>query len=362
MKVEEKYMMRCIQLAKNGFPRTVPNPMVGAVIVHNDRIIGEGYHICCGGPHAEVNAVRSVAQPELLKDCTLYVSLEPCSHYGKTPPCAELIVSSGIPRVVVGSLDPFPQVAGRGIRRLREAGIEVVTGVCEAECKELNKCFMTFHTRRRPFVTLKWAQSADGFIDTLRGSAADGAQTVFSTPFTQMVVHKRRAEHQAILVGRGTAVLDNPSLSVRCWTGRSPLRLVIDSGGVLPVGLRLFDGEPETRVYVGADATPGYADRDGVTCVRLEPGRNVLSQVMDDLYTQNVQTLLVEGGSRLLQGFFETGLWDEAYVELADGCIGQGVPAPLPVGACRTGSRFYMGRQVVCYRRTDGGALCRMYP
>lgn len=351
MNVEEKYMMRCIQLAKSGFPRTAPNPMVGAVVVHEGRIIGEGYHICCGGPHAEVNAIRSVKQEELLKDSTLYVSLEPCSHHGKTPPCADLIIRMGIPRVVVGSFDPFPQVSGRGIRRLREAGVEVVTGVCEAECMELNKYFMTFHKCRRPYVTLKWAESADGFIDRLRSAAADGSQVLLSTPFTQMIVHKRRAEHQAILVGRRTAELDNPSLSVRHWPGKSPLRLVTDVSGVLSPDLQLFDGMHPTRVYVGRGVVPCYAGCAGVTCVEVDADRFLLQQILDDLYTQNVQTLLVEGGRMLLQGFLDSGLWDEVYVEQADVRLGEGVPAPE---LCREGRNeilSYMNRPVLSYRR-----------
>ena len=213
MTADEKYMARCIQLARNGFYGAAPNPMVGAVIVRRGRIIGEGYHVCCGGPHAEVNAVRSVEHPEWLTDSTLYVSLEPCSHYGRTPPCADMIVERGIPRVVVGCMDPFARVAGRGIAKLRDAGVEVKVGVLEEECRALNRRFITFHTLRRPFITLKWAQSADGFIDTLRADYACEKAYVFSTPFSQMCMHRVRAAHQAILVGRQTALADNPALS-----------------------------------------------------------------------------------------------------------------------------------------------------
>ena len=206
---DEKYMRRCIQLARNGLCNTAPNPMVGAVIVHDGRIIGEGYHVRCGQAHAEVNAVRSVREPALLKEATLYVSLEPCAHYGKTPPCADMIVEKQIPRIVVGCQDPFAKVAGRGIQKLRDAGREVVVGVLEDECRALIRRFITFHTRRRPYITLKWAESADGFIDRLR---TDGHPTVLSSPLTSMLVHKMRAEHAAIIVGTDTARLDNPKI------------------------------------------------------------------------------------------------------------------------------------------------------
>ena len=224
MTTDEKYIRRCIQLARNGLCNAAPNPMVGAVIVYQGRIIGEGYHARCGEGHAEVNAIRSVKDESLLKDSTIYVSLEPCSHYGKTPPCADLIIRKGIPRVVVGCTDPFPLVAGRGIRKLKEAGVDVKVGVLEEECKALIKRFVTQNISKRPYITLKWAQSADGFIDVERTS---GQPVVLSTPITSMYVHKQRAEHQAILVGRRTALLDNPSLTVRNWYGKNPLRLVI---------------------------------------------------------------------------------------------------------------------------------------
>ena len=327
MTEDEKYMSRCIQLARNGFYGAAPNPMVGAVIVHQGRIVGEGYHIKCGGPHAEVNAIRSVREPELLKDSTIYVSLEPCSHYGKTPPCADLIIEKGIPRVVVGCMDPFAKVAGRGIRKLQEAGLEVRVGVLEAECQALNRRFMTCQTLRRPCVTLKWAESSDGFMDIRRED--DEKPFLFSTPYTQMLVHRLRACHQAILVGRNTALSDNPSLTTRLWPGRSPLRLVLDRRGCLPVGLKLFDGTAETRVYIDASASePVYGRCEGVACVRLDFGRNVLPQLLDDLYGLSVQSLLVEGGRRLLESFIQNGLWDDIYVEQSPVRLGQGVPSP----------------------------------
>ncbi|MCD8318011.1 MAG: bifunctional diaminohydroxyphosphoribosylaminopyrimidine deaminase/5-amino-6-(5-phosphoribosylamino)uracil reductase RibD [Paraprevotella sp.] len=329
MTTDEKYMSRCLQLGRNGFYGAAPNPMVGAVIVHEGRIIGEGYHIRCGGPHAEVNAVRSVSRPELLKESTIYVSLEPCSHYGKTPPCADLIIEKGISRVVVGCRDPFAKVAGRGIRKLQDAGIDVTVGVLEEECRALNRRFITFHTHRRPYITLKWAESADGFIDTLRADFQKETPYVYSTPYTRMLVHRCRAEHQAVLVGRRTALADNPLLTDRLWIGRSPLRLVMDREGTLPAGLKLFCEGGATRVYTDISAPgPACETHPGVTVVRLDFSRDVIPQILDDLYALSVQTLLVEGGRQVLESFIAGGFWDEIRVEQSGVCLGEGVPAP----------------------------------
>lgn len=289
LKTDEKYMMRCLQLARNGRQNAQPNPMVGAVIVHEGRIIGEGYHVRCGEGHAEVNACASV-RPEdekLLRESTIYVSLEPCSHYGKTPPCADLLVRKGFKRCVIGCQDPFAKVRGRGIQKLRDAGIEVTVGVLEAACRDLNKCFMTFHGQHRPYVTLKWAQSADGFIDGH-----------ISNTYTQMLCHKRRAEHQAILVGRRTFEVDHPSLTTREWYGPSPRRYVVSSRSlVLPEGFTLLQ-------------------------------TNDVSDMLSRLYADGIQSVLVEGGARLLQSFIDSGLWDEAYVEVGDTCLHGTVEAP----------------------------------
>lgn len=297
-------MQRCIQLAQFGEAGAPPNPLVGAVIVCRGRIIGEGYHRRCGGPHAEVNAIRSVSDQSLLRQSTLYVSLEPCAHYGKTPPCADLIIEKGIPRVVVGCIDPFAKVCGLGIRKLREAGVEVAVGALEDECRRLNRRFFTFHEKQRPWVTLKWAQSRDGFIDRLRRD--DEASAQLSTPFTQMLVHRLRARSQAILVGTQTALRDNPSLTNRLWPGGQPLRLVIDRRGILPPTLRLFDDSAPTHVY---------------------PTGN-LTEILSDLHQRGIQSLLVEGGALLLRSFLEQGLWDEARVETAAISLGRGVRAP----------------------------------
>lgn len=322
MTKDEKYIARCIQLAKNGLCNAAPNPMVGAVIVHNDTIIGEGYHIRCGEAHAEVNAVRSVKDESLLKESTIYVSLEPCSHHGKTPPCADLIINKGIPRVVVGCQDPFSLVAGRGIAKLREAGIEVKVGVLEEECRQLIRRFVTFNTLRRPFITLKWAESADGFIDLHR---TKGHPYIFSSPLSSMLVHKRRAEHSAILVGRRTALLDNPSLTTRNWFGKNPVRMVIDKDLTLPKHLALFDGSVRTLVFTQREDT---SNRPNVEHIRLDFKIDILPQIMEVLYKEKLQSLMVEGGSILLQSFIDTGYWDEAYIEQSDAHLKDGVKAP----------------------------------
>ena len=317
---DEKYMNRCIQLAKNGRLGAPPNPMVGAVIVCHDTIIGEGYHARCGEAHAEVNAIESVKDKELLKHSTIYVSLEPCSHYGKTPPCADLIVENGIPKVVIGCKDPFSKVSGRGIEILRHAGCEVVVGVLEEECQELNKAFFTVQLKHRPFVTLKWAQSADGYMDVER---EDGNPVILSSPYTQMIAHKRRVEHQAILVGTHTVLLDNPSLNIRAWWGPQPLRIVIDRQLMLPRHLHVFDGTQPTLVVTEKNELVV-----GCSTFQANFNHSLLPQLMDELLRRNIQSLLVEGGAALLQSFLDDDIWDEAYVEHCPQMLGHGIMAP----------------------------------
>lgn len=327
MTTDEKYIRRCIELASNGLCNAAPNPMVGAVIVHNGKIIGEGYHAKCGEGHAEVNAIRSVKDETLLKEATIYVSLEPCSHYGKTPPCADLIISKGIPRVVVGCIDPFSQVSGRGIRKLREAGIDVTVGVLEEECKNLIRRFVTFNTQKRPYITLKWAESADGYIDINR---ENGSPVVLSTPVTSMYVHKQRAEHKAILVGRRTALLDNPSLTTRNWYGKNPLRLVIDRNLSLPSDLRLFDHSTPTIVFTAEERV----NEENLEYITIDYSTDILPQILNVLYERKIQSLLVEGGTTLLQSFIDSRVWDEMFVEHSEIVLGEGVKSPvIPKGA-----------------------------
>lgn len=319
-----------------------PNPMVGAVIVYDDRIIGEGYHRKCGEAHAEVNAVNSVADKSLLRNATIYVSLEPCAHYGKTPPCAELIVRMGFKRVVVGCIDPFAKVKGKGIEIIRNAGIEVTVGVLEDECTRLNRVFFTYHSSFRPYVTLKWAQSADGFI------GKRGERTSISNPFTFFVSHTRRAVNQAIIVGRITALNDNPSLTTRLCCGPDPLRVVVDRNCSLPCGLALFDGSSPTVVFtdlssVAEDSAPAY---DAVEVEAIDFSADIVPQILESLYRRGVQSLLVEGGSCLLQSFIDCGLWDEAFVETSDVCLGEGVKCPILKNHTLVEKNVYLGSQI----------------
>lgn len=326
MTIDERYMARCLQLAACGRAGAAPNPMVGAVIVHNGTIIGEGYHRQCGGPHAEVNAIAAVEDERLLRESTMYVSLEPCAHYGKTPPCADLIVSKGIPHVVIGCRDSYAEVDGKGIQKLRAAGIEVTIGVLEQECRELNRAFFTYHSKQRPYITLKWAQSTDGYIDALREEGEAHEPVKFSTEESALRVHRLRALSDAILVGRRTAVLDNPSLTTRLWPGKSPLRLVIDRKGMLDKGLRLFDNTSKTTVFT--EVLRDFEGLDKVEQVVVDFEGDVLAQIAEYLYKNKVQRLLVEGGSQTLQRFIDAGLWDEAYIEWAPIMLGDGVKAP----------------------------------
>lgn len=318
---EEKYMWRCITLAQNGLYNVSPNPMVGAVIVCDGRIIGEGYHVHCGEAHAEVNAIRSVKDESLLKRSTIYVSLEPCSHYGKTPPCCDLIIEKQIPRIVIGCQDPFTKVAGRGIQKLRDAGREVIVGVLEKECRNLIREFIVFNTLHRPYITLKWAESADGFIDFNR---VDGTPVLLSTPLSSMLVHKKRAESNAIMVGTRTAKLDNPSLTVRHWCGRHPIRVVLDRELSLSATLNLFDGSVQTFLFTALN----HPNETNVEYITLNYKTDLLPQIMHELYQRDVQSLLVEGGSQLLQSFINAGLWDEAFVERCAPILHSGVKAP----------------------------------
>lgn len=326
MLIDEKYMRRALQLAALGAGHTSPNPMVGAVIVAPDgTIIGEGWHRQCGQAHAEVNAVASVCDVNLLKNSTIYVTLEPCSHYGKTPPCARLLIERGIPRVVVGTLDPFPEVAGRGVRMLQEAGIEVVVGVLEQQCQALNRRFMTAHTTGLPWVQLKWAQTADGFI-ALPPDAGENPLHM-STPVTMRWMHRERSLCDAIVVGAATARIDNPSLTTRYWPGESPLRVVLSHELSMPDNLNLFtDGLP-TVVYNGVkDAVEG-----AVKYVKIDTDEPRLW--LQDLYRRGVTSVMVEGGARVLNGLIDAGLWDEARVEVSARRVGEGLAAPLIGGA-----------------------------
>ena len=304
------YIAHCIEIARRGEYFVAPNPMVGAVLVdENGTILAEGWHEKYGEGHAEVNCFRHLETSKYrdleMSKCTLFVSLEPCSHYGKTPPCAKLIIEKGVGRVVVGMLDPNPLVAGKGVQMLREAGIEVIVGVMETECRELNKRFLCLHEQHRPYVILKWAQTADGFIDIKR---TGGSPLKISTPKTKEIVHRMRAENMAIMVGTNTVLLDNPRLLNTHWQGRNPIRVTIDRHGRIPADARIFSDDAETIVY-----------RD----------RTDWPFILEDLAKRNIHSILVEGGTTLLNHILETGIWDEIHVEVApELTIGDGVQAP----------------------------------
>jgi len=300
MNYELKFMSRCLQLARIGNSYVAPNPMVGAVLVCEDVIIGEGYHHRYGEAHAEPNAINSVKDKELLKKSTLYVNLEPCSHYGKTPPCADLIVRSGIPRVVIGTLDPNPKVAGRGADILRNAGIEVETGVLEEECRELNKRFFIYQEQKRPYILLKWAQTKDGFIDRIRSDVSE-TPLIISNEITKQLTHKMRAENQSILVGANTVLLDNPSLTVRNWSGKSPVRIGIDRLGRIPDSFNLLDGSVPTLIFTENER----ANKPNLEFIQLNFEKNRLKTILKKIYERNIYSVLVEGGATILKSFLE---------------------------------------------------------
>ena len=342
----EKYIAHCIEIARRGEYFVAPNPMVGAVLVgkpnpdSSEVILAEGWHERFGEGHAEVNCFKSLPptppyKEGSLKDCTLYVSLEPCSHYGKTPPCAKLIIEKGVGRVVVGMLDPNPLVAGKGVQMLRDAGIEVVVGVLEKECRELNKRFLCLYEKKRPYVTLKWAQTGDGFLDVRRtdvrckkdvrrgeGQHLNGALTI-STPETKKLVHKMRAENMAIMVGTNTVLMDNPRLLNTHWEGRNPIRVTLDRHHRIPDDARIWGPTPDPSLK-GRES-----DYPGIEPVIVYRDRTDWPYILEDLAKRNIHSILVEGGTTLLAHILQTGIWDEIHVEVApDLKIGEGVPAP----------------------------------
>lgn len=323
MNTDELYMQRCLQLAAIGGGNVAPNPMVGAVLVADNKIIGEGYHKKYGQPHAEPNAINSVQDKTLLKSATLYVNLEPCSHYGKTPPCAHLIVKCGIPRVVIGTFDPNPKVSGRGVKILQDAGVDVRVGVLEDECNELNKRFFIFQREKRPYILLKWAQTADGFMDRIRTSKEETPLQI-SNEITRQLTHKIRAENQSILVSTNTVILDNPSLTVRYWSGKNPIRLAIDRQGRISHDYHLLDGQHPTFVFTGVEK-PG---RDNLKFINIQFDENCLDSLLKSLFDNLIHSVLVEGGSKLLNSFIAKGYWDEAHIEISQQKTGSGIVAP----------------------------------
>jgi len=323
----EKYIQRCISIAKKGLGSTAPNPMVGSVIVHNNKIIGEGFTSAYGGHHAEVNAINSVINKKLLKEATLYVTLEPCSHFGKTPPCSDLILTHQIPNIVIGCIDDNPEVAGQGIAKLKAAGCHVTVGVLEAECKQHHKRFFTFHHKKRPYIILKWAETQDGFI------APESKQT--KTPVwitntaSRQLVHKWRAEEQAILVGTHTVLEDNPSLTVRDWTGQHPIRIVLDKDLKLPKEASVFNSDAETIVITSKPETKtDKTNHLDLEYINWNVKHSIAFQICDVLYQRNINSVIIEGGAQTLHTFIHENLWDEARVFTGTSVFKHGMKAP----------------------------------
>jgi diaminohydroxyphosphoribosylaminopyrimidine deaminase/5-amino-6-(5-phosphoribosylamino)uracil reductase len=323
--IHEKYIKRCIELAQNGLGTTYPNPMVGSVIVYEDKIIGEGWHKKAGEPHAEVNAVKSVKDKSLLKKATIYVSLEPCSHFGKTPPCCDLIIANEIPNVVVGTVDPNEKVAGRGILKLIEAGANVTVGVLEEECNELNKRFFTFHQKKRPYIILKWAESQDSFLGPEKEIDQARKPIWITNQYSRQLVHKWRTEEQAILAGTQTVVDDNPKLNARDWNGNNPIRVVIDQNNRIDENSFIFDDSVKTFIF-SKDSKPS---KYNTQFEELDFNKSIIPEILDVLYQNQIQSIIIEGGRQTLQSFIDENLWDEARIFVGKTNFLKGTRAPI---------------------------------
>lgn len=324
MKIHEFYINRCIQLAKNGLGTTYPNPLVGSVVVYNNTIIGEGWHRKSGEPHAEVNAINSVKDKSLLSKATIYVSLEPCSHFGKTPPCSDLIIKHKIPNIVIGTIDPNSKVAGTGIKRLIENGLNVTVGVLEKECNELNKRFFTFHQKKRPYIILKWAESQDGFIAPL---IKDKKEPFWlSNEFSRQLVHKWRSEEQAILVGTNTVLDDNPKLDVRDWTGENPMRFVLDRTGKIPKDFFVKDEKTKTIIITEQE---NLTSSENCIYENAIFDFKLTRAIAYILYKYGIQSIVIEGGKQIIQSFIDYTLWDEARVFIGNIHLNSGITAPV---------------------------------
>ncbi|TDX12172.1 bifunctional diaminohydroxyphosphoribosylaminopyrimidine deaminase/5-amino-6-(5-phosphoribosylamino)uracil reductase RibD [Flavobacterium sp. S87F.05.LMB.W.Kidney.N] len=326
MNIHEKYIKRCIELAQNGLGTTYPNPMVGSVIVYENQIIGEGWHKKAGEPHAEVNAVRSVKDKSLLKKATIYVSLEPCSHFGKTPPCCDLIIANQIPNVVVGTVDPNEKVAGKGILKLIEAGANVTVGVLEDECNELNKRFFTFHQKKRPYIILKWAESQDGFLAPEKTISKDRKPIWITNTYSRQLVHKWRTEEQAILVGTQTAIDDNPKLNARDWSGNNPVRVVIDRENKIDQNSFIFDDTVKTIIFSNENKKISTTNTQFEV---IDFSKNIIPEILDVLYKNQIQSIIIEGGRQTLQSFIDENVWDEARIFVGKPSFGNGTKAPI---------------------------------
>jgi len=319
----EKYMSRCLQLAKLGEGHIAPNPMVGCVIVNNGKIIGEGFHQKYGGPHAEVNAISSVRDKSLLEHSEIYVNLEPCSHFGKTPPCADLIIRNKIPTVFIGTLDPNPVVSGNGFKKLIAAGCIIEVGVLEEECKVLNRRFFTFQDKKRPYIILKWAQTQDGFVDTNRSMSEQGKPNWITDEIARIAVHKQRSTEDAVLIGTNTALKDNPSLTLRDWHGNQPKRVVLDLNNRLPFSLNIFNAETPTITF----SRNKYSDKRETDYLFLKENDSLVT-MLSNLFNSQIQSIIVEGGPVTLQHFIDNNYWDEAHIYTGNKSFTEGIKAP----------------------------------
>jgi diaminohydroxyphosphoribosylaminopyrimidine deaminase / 5-amino-6-(5-phosphoribosylamino)uracil reductase len=369
------FMRRCLQLAKLGAGYVAPNPMVGSVLVNDGKIISEGWHQKYGKAHAEVNAIHQAAQSgqmDAITQSTLYVSLEPCSHFGKTPPCTDLIIKNKIPRVIIGCRDPFIEVDGKGIEKLIASGVEVEVGILEKESKELNKRFILFHTEKRPYIILKWAQTEDGKMAAPskppppagREAYEDSERSrlLISNEYSNRLVHKWRSEEAAILIGTNTALLDNPELTTRLWPGHSPVRLVVDMDLKLPSSLKIFDQQQPTIIFntkVHSEesewsAPSPFMERVGVRYYQVTEDVNIVHQILNALYQLKIQSILVEGGARLLQSFIDEGMWDEArIISNRQLTIGNGLPAPHLKNALKIEEQRLLSDTIEIYKHSE---------
>ncbi len=342
METHEFYMHRCIELAKQGLGKVAPNPLVGSVIVHEGKVIGEGYHREYGKAHAEVNAIHSVKDPSLLQQSILYVNLEPCCHHGKTPPCTDLIIQHKIPHVVIGAVDPFDAVAGKGISKLRNNGVKVDVGIQKPASMRVNRRFFTFHQKKRPYIILKWAQTADAFIDIERLPATPARPTWITSEKLRMLVHKWRTEEQAIMVGTITALKDNPRLNVRDWTGPNPVRIVLDENLTLSSSLHLFDNSQNTLVFNQLT----NKKENNTTWIKTDFSHpDFLTNILHELYNLQIQSLIIEGGQKLLTAFISKQIWDEARIFQGSKFFEKGLRAPtLPLDKF---SQIFIGNETL---------------
>lgn len=342
--IDKQYMERCLQLATYGLGKVSPNPMVGCVIVCNNKIIGEGFHRAYGGAHAEVHAINSVKEEKDLKESTLYVNLEPCSHYGKTPPCSDLIIAKGIPKVVVANFDPNPLVAGKGIEKMKKAGIEVTTGILVEKAEHLNRRFFSYHKKHRPYIILKYAKSADGFIDKKRKDNNSPPEWI-TNEYCRTLVHKWRCEEDAFMVGTKTVFLDNPQLTSRNWIGKNPLRISIDESNLLNSSYNLLDGSTPSLIFTSETKE----NKPNIEYYKIDFKQDVIPQIVNALYKKSIQSLVVEGGQKLLQSFIDTGYWDEARVFTGEKQFMEGISQPKLTGEVIKTQQFGNSKLQIIY-------------